>query len=102
MVVPSDFSGFIFSDGPTDISVHLQQLISFNVGMLISLNQFPLVRFYNQVPILPDPFFGVIFDANILILLRVHEDLLTAFFIFKTDLVKTLTTFAAVGLYGGH
>src|SRR5437868_12807756 len=71
------------------------------MSMLIGLNQFPLVCFYNQVPVLADPLFRVIFDANILILFRVREDLFAAFLVFKSNLVKTLATFAAVRLYGG-
>src|SRR6185295_14561650 len=48
------------------------------------------------------PFFGIVLDAKVHILLTMHEDLFAAFFVFEAEFVEALAAFAAVGLDGRH
>src|SRR6266436_1984812 len=53
------------------------------------------------MPVVSDPFLCVVFDANVLVLLGVHEDLFAAFLIFEPEFVEATTALAAVGFDGG-
>ena len=50
------------------------------------------------MPIMADPFVGVVLDSDILVLFAVDIDLLFAFFVLETDLVESLSALARVCL----
>src|SRR2546430_1302010 len=102
MIITSYFCNFISCHLSANIPIDLEQCIAFDMHMLVSLYKFVLVRFNDEVAIVADPFLGVVLDANVLVLLSMHEDLLASFFVFKADFVESLTPFAAVGFDGGH
>src|SRR6516162_6148036 len=54
------------------------------------------------MPVIANPFLGIIFYTHILIFLGVQEHLLAPFLIFEAEFVKSAATFAAVGFDGGH
>src|SRR5262249_14659939 len=52
--------------------------------------------------VVADPFFGIVFNANVLVLFGVHEDLFAALFVFEAEFVEATPTLAAVGFDGGY
>src|SRR5581483_1743742 len=70
--------------------------------MLVLLDELALVLLDDQVPIFANPFFGHLFDADVLIFFGMKKNLLAAFFVLEAELIEALATLAAVGLDGGH
>ena len=61
---------------------------------------FELVLLDDQVAVVAGPLETVVLDPDVLIPLRVHEDLLCALLVLQTDFVETPAALGAVGLQG--
>src|SRR4051794_4216832 len=55
-----------------------------------------------KMPVVADPFLGIVFDTDILVLLGMDEYLFAALFVFEPEFIEPAATLAAVGFDGGH
>ena len=83
-----DFLGLLALDGEVAILADLLRMIVGHLLVAVVLHGFELVFLDHQMTIVADPFEAIVFDAAVLVLLAVDEDLFLAFLIFESDLVE--------------